>query len=1291
MSAQSSGQTLRTSTSSRLSTSSSLEGNGLPLLNGHAGPTHTGNLHVSQDNERAFTSNSTAEATEEELPQRRRTPRSSGGFLLQPLPAESTGSRSSSYPEPDVSDTVRGKRRVEDGDLVVPKRGSGRQRHRQKPSLGSSPLATEVSNVQVSEQSVISPKEPSSAGSHIRQSLPSSLNSRDSSASSAISTHGAHQGKRANALGYDTDPAQIVNLALNLSESRKRNFSSSGLLAPRDSTGAGHLVPSGHSPLVLPTVATGGSLKQYLNQQRQSSRNASPKSGRSYSGKGASPQVIQRNHDAKRRSSALPDLTGEIDEATILNPSDATLTRAQKAKVAIELSYEYRRLLQWLPKLPTSSQSRPNPSKAGTKSNPYPAEGLGRAYNPLQYIRNRKVRSKEDRPLDSEEQGWMDVEGVRKWVDTVASEREDGLSRVDKRFPLPPFDRSQHGISITEGILSPGASPFQVRKVSRPGIVWEFSPWDLLADVYWIDQDDNISRMEDSHGNKLLRGHRVSRDGNIRKSKDSARSPARRSESIVRPNGSFEGVRTSFESFRSDLRERGRRRGEVQQPQARDDNGSQTRKSRWQNRLVRPRSPSSSSEYDENKHRKHVRGLGHSGSRDDYDSAALEKHMMDILAKEAEDSDRAVSIYNSHIIQKVKSKEAILGGEQANKQILQAARRRPSAPQRMRTDMPSAEKHQASARASLDEQRLHHRRMSSDDLDSTAPNSPTATGFVPSIAINMTPPASPPSSTVANRKPFHARLGSFRRARSPNATKQTVDENDFAMESGTSTDISRQTTNESQLVNMLRTERPKDKGNGLLSPSKSEFFGKKIRPLSNSSVKSIKDTHLSDSMLRGLWKGGRIAELMGSEVSKVGDMFWRKDNSSNFSEVDSPAASNYVSEDSDVDDGDVSGLDNSPKDTISRVVSRTSGKDRLSNGSANSEKPRFHMNNLPSFRSTLNKDTSSEAIKPSPNGDHITRQQMALRERGRSSRFDRLAPPKIDMKGISASSSRTPSPEHMDDWSRRSSNSSRSDRHARGADRRVDSMLNIPGKVGTEKPAPTGLSAFASRQTRPRGRPTLGEKRQWSISDRSVSAVRGRITKRDVARVRALLLSSGVQANEIARRAEDTPATPSPVLQEARHLFQGDLPHLPRSQEHVVAGRVLISSVETTTKHLRDVAEQFSHSAVQKLYDQIRAIDDHVNYKLTPLVRGAADDADAFSTELTTTHTLAVKQLNDSVDVVLRRRRRRLRWVRRAGWAILEWALLTIMWLVWFVVVIIRFARCTIRGIVTGIKWLFWL
>lgn len=1242
---------------------------------------------------------------QDEILQRRHRPRSSGGFLLQKTLAPTSETRHLTHTAPDTTRDVKGKRKAEEGDLVVPKRASAHQRHRQKLSLGGSPLATEIVNVHSSEHTgkngIPERGNRSSVQSNNSQSMRSSLHSNGTSIGSATSTDPALLSNGRSPIGHDTDPAQIVNLALNLSESRRRNFSSGGLLVPRDVVGARRIVSSGQQTLGLPNSANGGSLRQQLQHQRQVSRNISPRSGgsgriSSNKGSGSDSPNSRMEQVAKRKSTLLLDFDAGVADDVVFDASDATFSRAEKARVTIGLIYEYRRLLQYLPPIATNSKSKPSTSKGAAKHQSGPSTALGRPYNPLQYIRNRKVRFRERRPLDAEAAGWKDLDRVRIWVDTVASERQDGVS--DRRFSLPSLETTSGEYSLGDDSQNPSlpfAAGSQTRKVGRPHMDWEFTSWDLLADAHWLNQDHNLDHIEDPSGKKITASYLYHKETKPRVSIDSNRSSVRRSGSIVREHASPDRVRELAGHSRKDSKDRGRRSLDVHEPKSAvsEDNGSRDRKSRWPKKLVRSRSSSDSIDSHRENRRKQKRGRDYAASHENLESAALEKQMMDMIAKEAEASRQVDQSIEEDIDARAEPDPKSHDGGIRDNVGQREAKRRPNAPQRMRTEVPVTLKQPISARASLDEERFHHCRMSSDDLDLTAPSSPTAPGFVPSIAINLSPPASPPSAVASPKKTLTSRMGPSRRDRSRSVSRRAIGEND--PDSSGTMDLSRQTTNESQLVNMLRKEKSAGPSHGLLAPVKSESASNKYGFLDGSSIRSIKNVNGSDSRLRGLFKGGRIAELVGSEVSRVGDMFWRKD-SNHASRIVSPASSYAASEESDMDDGDTSGLENSPRNDLSRVTTKD-GTGSLSKVSTASEKPKYYMSNLPSFRSSLNRDEQSpKSTKASPNHDHITRQQLAQRERGRSSRFDLLAPPKIDMRSLSPSSSRELSPvrsqtERTYDEDSRQSSSSRSDRRVRSADRRINAMLGIPGKSGTGRGPPTGLSGLESRPQDSTRRPNIEGKRQWSISDRGVSTGLGTVNKRDIARVRALLLSSGVKANEIARRAEEVPEEPAPFLQELDGMFRGPMPQVPRSQEPLLAARMLISNIETTTQTLRDDAEHFSHNMIEKLRDRINAVDEHVTYKLTPLVRASADDADTFSTELTTTHTLAIKQLNDSVDTILRRRRRRLRSVRRIGWATVEWTLLGVMWMVWLVVVIVRLVRGTLRGFVNGLRWLFWL
>ena len=1186
----------------------------------------------------------------------------------------------------DIRD-VKGKRKAEEGDLVVPKRASARQRHRQRLSLGSSPLATEVVNARSSE--------------HTDENGASERDKRSSGP--ATSTNPALLSLERSAIGHDTDAAQIVNLALNLSESRRRNFSSGGLLISRDVVGTRRIISPGQQTLGITNSVSGGSLRQHLQYQRHVSRNISPRSGRS--GRSSSNKRIghdsphlQKEQVGKRQSSFLLDVDAGVADDFVFDASDATLSRAEKARVTLELMYEYRRLLQYLPPIPTNSKSKPATRNDLGKLQGGASTGLGRTYNPLQYIRNRKVRFRERRPLDPEASGWKDLDRVSTWVDVVASERKDGIPRIDSRFHLPSLDTAGDRNSLADDLQMTGVSAsagYESRKVGRPRMDWEFASWDLLADAHWLNQDDNLDHIEDHWGGKLTVEHSNRKAHTPRASVESNRSSVRRSESSVREHASPDRVRALAGYSRKDSKDRGRRSMDVHEPRSpvSEDNGSRDRKSRWPKKFIRSRSSSDSDDSRLEIRRKQKRGRGYAGSHETLESAALEKQMMDMLAKEAQANRQVDLSQEEDKYAKADPDSKPDHGSLRGKAGQRDPKRRPNPPQRMRTDIPVTLKHPILIRASLDEERFHHRRISSGELDLTAPNSPMAPGFVPSIAVSPSPPATPPSAVSSPKKTLTLRVGASRRDRSRSVDRRAIE--DIGLDSSGTTDLSRQTTNKPQPVTMLRKEKSTMSSITLFTPVKSEAAGNTHGSLYGNPTRSIKNVNGSDSRLRGLFKGGRVAELVGSEVSRVGDIFWRKDNN-HASKVASPASSYATSEESDIDDEYMSGLDNSPQNDLSRATTREEGGS-LSKVSTNSEKHRYHMNNLPTFRSSINRgEQSPNSTTASPDHDHITRQQLAQREKGRPSRFDRLAPSKIDITGVSRPSSREASSVRLSsrrtyDEESRQSSSSRSERGVRSADRRLNEMLGIPGKAGTGLIPPTGLSGLESKPRGSTHRPDSEGQQQWSVPDREVSTIHGIVTKRDIARVRAFLLSSGVKANEIARRTEEVPEKPAPFLQELECMFKGPMPPVSRSREPLLAAGTLIENIETNTQRLRDNADDFANNTTDNLRDRIKAIQERVTNKLMPLVRTSADDADAFGTELTTTHTLAINELNDSIETILRTRRRRLRYARRIGWAMVEWNLLGIMWIVWLVVVIIRLVRGTVGGLAKSLRWLFWL
>ncbi|MCJ1375437.1 hypothetical protein MMC20_006672 [Loxospora ochrophaea] len=1212
---------------------------------------------------------------------RKHWPRRSGGFLLS---APTLNKPQPTSPKVTGDGKDKGKAHTE--DKAVQDTTFRYRRHRPKHSIGSSPLATEVTNARSSRDS---PSDDVSQADEILQTnfKPHNDVGRASNSEKHAQQPQSRSAGSSSSKSFDTDSAQMVNLALNLSESRRR-IASSGRLSPLEPAGSKRHFSSGH-PSILATGANGSSLKQQLQYQRRLSRNISPRVDKLRGSGGASPALR-----ASRETSTtlLPHENSGFDaaptETFTFNPSDATVLRAEKARQSLELSYEYRRLLQHLPKLPHTSMSRPTTSKSLAKDLQQHSNSLGRTYNPLQYVRNRKIRIRERKTFDAEADGWRDLERVKNWIDSVAKEREDHVSKVDDRFPLPPFVPQKEGNSLSDQPSTLNPRPIRgqtVNRAPRPRMDWLLAPWDLLADAYWLEQDDHRKLIEDRDGNKLFRGLNEQYGALHRISQESTRPRERRSESVTRFRHSFESNSGTNDRERDNLFKGWRhreKRSDSTDP-FHDRGGSQDRKNRWRRNILHSRNSSSSedSRHDSVSSLKKIRGQY--GTREDSDRAILEKQMIELLEKETNDSmlsspDKIKDHQN--VEKEVSSVDFAHDANDENVKTtgLSAKEKNPRKTQDSRS----------SSRKNVHERKNRKTKTSFDDSDATAPNSPASLNFVPTVAINLSPPLSRSASPV---KPLPSK---FLRSRLDHSKERhSTHENDFAPNTESLAGRFGQEL-KATVSYVSQSESTSSPNTSWLSPKSSEFIGKNIHRSSSKLFRGASGRGESHSRLRGFLKGGRIAEIVGNEVSRVGEFIWGKDGTHSGA---SSSASSFMSTASESEDEPLTEKLKKSFTRLSRATPDGEDGEILSRKSTEVDSPKYHINNLPSFKSTSKKDELSQISKTVPlEPDHISRQQLALKRRGRSSRFERLRPPRIDLRGISPSASPQPSPiephdgVEADDDSRRNSVAG-SERDTSAMDRHRKPVLGLPPNIGHGGPPMTSLASADALRHRSHERLTNSDGRHWSISDRGVSAVRGHITRRDITRVRALLLSSGVKANEISRRAQETRDPLPPLLQDLQRGAKAPLPRVPRAQEVVLAARLLVKAIEETNDGLRGAADKLSGTTINELHDKIKAVDKRITSQLTPLVQQSADDADALSNELANTHRQSVQKLNNSMDLVVRRRRRRLRWIRRAGYFALEWTLLGMMWLIWLNVTIIRLVRAIIIGTYRSVRWLFWL
>lgn len=233
--------------------------------------------------------------------------------------------------------------------------------------------------------------------------------------------------------------------------------------------------------------------------------------------------------------------------------------------------------------------------------------------------------------------------------------------------------------------------------------------------------------------------------------------------------------------------------------------------------------------------------------------------------------------------------------------------------------------------------------------------------------------------------------------------------------------------------------------------------------------------------------------------------------------------------------------------------------------------------------------------------------------------------------------------------------------------------------------------------------------RHWSIADKERSTKQSPLSRREIARMRALILSSGIKAMEISRRANEPveslgkdglAAADGTLLRANCGIDWADMAQLSADgapgrftycELHPMAAKCLGGAIQASGRRWRAAADRFTTQTSPGLQRRIgearaRLVDD-----LSEMARAAADEADATSRDLALGQPLKVKHVVDVIDKMMRRRRRRLRWVRRALWLMVEWLLVGFMWYVWFVVMILRVFLGIAKGAWRGVRWLLWL
>ncbi|ORY54840.1 uncharacterized protein BCR38DRAFT_309239, partial [Pseudomassariella vexata] len=1074
-------------------------------------------------------------------------------------------------------------------------------------------------------------------------------------------------------LSMDPESTQIVNMALSLNESRRfaqsRNVSSP--VPPR-------LAPVPDSP-------AGGSLKQHLQQQRRTSRNISPKADRS--------SLIPRQVSVSGpRINAPLQPSFDPEGNYTYHFSSSTLNRAQKAKEHFELMTQYRRLLQLVPPLkessaqsstrPSTSSSPSSPTTSSTPQNPFNSTQvtLGRPYNPLQYIRNRKVRARERKAIDGETQGFADVTRVTDWIDqaatlTAMSPLQPDSSSIPVFLGAHNLSGQQHASSSSTPVPTPGAS-----KSKRPRIDWVFEPADLLADIYWVEQDDNKSLIEDRHYTPLLPKKATAVLRPISQKNEPATSllvtpePRKGMESSdasaePRPSESNTTSRADTEVSHSSARERARQKlHDLRGIGGMHHKHSGSVHSHHDFLRLRKGSFSDTSESENDRKIRDRRGTVSANSK-----AILEKQMAEMLAKEAAE-ERGPVHNDTDVAQDASLRPAMMSPDKSSEPSSRGHGRNESRVEdieffervnRARARQGASPIH--SGRASLEVPGYSYR--ASMDLDSM-PASPDikprrGSNFIPPIGMDLSPASSRPGSPARN--PFSKVKHIFRDRSRERSNGQAWNDKAEKPDSPAVEQSDPYALSPISAEGMSSPERRRSKSPAQKIISRPTDASHK----SHRSMGSIRLGRDEQIGLRSILKGGaKIDGIIRGGVSKMSDLIWRKD-------LDLAEGVSAMS--SDESEAEPSRGRRRRTVSLSRTSSIRPGQNL---------QPKSYLDEMPTFKS------ASELDKAVSRDTEFTSLPVTSPVSGppshRSPRFERLKPPRIDVLSASPTSSPNLLPQR-----RPSTDSDMSDAESRARD--SGQSGDAPQQSSAQLNAALSLAALSNRSHRN----SITKSQQWSISDNSAARqCPAQLSKHEVARLRALVLSSGIKAMEIARRtgeshplfALDNGTVGIPWTEMSRFAPPESASlAVPQINVYPTTARILAASIERSGVELHKSTEAFVQGDMRRLKSRVDTLHAHVASDLIDMTRRAADEADECSRDLIDGQRLKVKSVVDLIDTMLQRRRRRFRWVRRAGWLVVEWALVGFMWYVWFVVMMARIFLGIGRTIWGVGRWVLWL
>ncbi|KAI9888004.1 MAG: hypothetical protein M1823_000125 [Watsoniomyces obsoletus] len=1133
----------------------------------------------------------------------------------------------------------------------------------------------------------------------------------------------------------DLGPARIVNLALNLNEARRRSGNFSGLAAghARDQRRRVSALSSGSGRRSLATNDTlSPSAASHDRQRHRAQRTASTYQ----EGPPHPPHARKRTSDVdavegSAGSPAPPLLPFDDQQDFEYHFSKATLARAAIARAELELAAEYRRLLQKLQPLRDPAGNLSDTSSIASRS-PLPSRRAptsgrlaapSRPYNPLQSIRNRKVRRRERQTLEPSPEKWTDLEAVRAWVDEVEKHSPGRGSESSESGPLPPYPILRSGISSLEA-TSPSLPLQQGHILSsggeHPRVDWVIRPQELLADAYWLEQDGHKHLVEGNDGAKLLpdTAHHSSRTEEreiTRLGTPGAEQPQTADDTPLSGTGHKRTLTSQSAPGSSDIRDvhRRRRRDFHKSLDARI-RGAGDRLRFDRNQPSHPKAGRSSSESD------HSRGGGTrvdgnnrneaKDSLERMDSARLDKQMQAMLRKEAQQKGLAqpmgVKTMPANFAHSIDARKGDpISSKESSRQATSTKSKRRSLD--VHTPIRKLLDGSISSKADLVFADRQSTNPSAEGLDPHAPESAMASdvrlstdsarGFIPSLAMSVSPSTSRRVSPTRNRVAQMTKKTTSVLSGGSSLEKNDIEANDFAAGNDSrelvhvSTGLSSRSQMSSGQAQAARVEvDPASARRGSQTGSLPELQKEQDYELDR--------TKSGQSRFRGMLKSVRADGMLRKEAHKIGNRIWRREEPAVGSPDSSPSSSPRSNSNS-----SASGVDSPPRRNVqAETLPHPAPLDpdgALSRITTSSEFSKYESGILPKFVSTAVGNGSLRASRSGlldePSGttrsapDSLrARRPLLSRHASNHSTSTPQGLSQVNNKdtNVSPSASRRSS-FGIPDFPRPPN--SLASKAVQAAGSRLNAILGIPGRVDTRSPSVTGLSRLepsTSRSLEPERR--TGSHRHSGVSDIQIQALHRRPTRQEIARVRTSLLSSGVKAQEILRRVQQVEKIPRSLLGDP---FVSEPPLVPRNKQHTVAAQLLNNHIESVAASMQTSFRHFSDTKLRDLMHRIAALQESLSTGLGPEVRAYADDADIFSTDIMSTHTLAIKQVNDSIERAMRRRRRRLRWLRRGGYVLLEWILLGLMWWVWLMFTLIRLVRGSIRGVVAGIRWILLL